>query len=343
MLKAGICGFGALGHVHANSLSKLDGVEVKAVCDINPAQLSATEVKFNIAAEQGAFDVKTATPYLDFAEMLAREKLDLVIVTTPTDLHAPYSIMALDAGCHVFCEKPMSLSVEDCDRVIAARDRNRRQLMIGQCIRFWPEYEYLQACIQDGRYGKLQSLMMERIASYHVAGSWFNDHKRSGGAILDLHVHDVDWALSTLGRPDKMTARGVIGQTGGIDDISAIWQYGPSTILTIRGSWMYSGFRMGYTAFFEDATVEYHPGTSIGFKVSQLWKGAIPGIEVPQESGYFREMRYFLECLRAEHSNTRCTPESTRQSIETALAERAMVAAGDLTQNGDRRASPQAT
>jgi predicted dehydrogenase len=324
MLKAGICGFGALGHVHANSLCKLDGVEVKAVCDINPDQLSATEVKFNIAAEQGVFDINSATRYLDYSEMLAREKLDLVVIATPSDLHADYSIMAMDAGCHVFCEKPMSLTVQDCDRVIAARDRNRRQLMIGQCIRFWPEYEYLQACVSDGRYGKLKSLMMERIASYHVAGSWFNDHKRSGGAILDLHVHDVDWTLMALGQPGKITARGLTGETGGIDDISSIWQYGDSTIVTIRGSWMYSGFRMSYTAFFQNATVEYHPGTNIGFRVSRLWKGAIQGIQVPQESGYPREMRYFLECVRGEHGNTRCTPENSRQSIETALRERDM-------------------
>ena len=324
MLKAGICGFGGLGHVHANSLWTLDGVEIKAVCDINPDQLSAKEVKINIATEQGAFDISTANTYLDFADMLAKEELDFVVIATPSDLHAEYSVMAMDAGCHVFCEKPMSLTLENCDRMIAARDRNGRQLMIGQCIRFWPEYEYLHECIKDGRYGKLRSLMMERIGSLHVEGSWFNDHKRCGGAIIDLHVHDVDWVRMALGKPDKITARGLIGGTGGIDDVSSIWEYGDSTMVTIRGSWMYTGFRMNYTAFFENATIEYHPGTSIGFKVSQLWKGEVEGIQVSQESAYLKEMRYFLECVRGEHENILCPADSSRESIAIALMERDM-------------------
>lgn len=330
MIRAGICGFGGLGHVHADSLWKIDGVEVKAVCDSNPAQLAAKEVKFNIDTGPAAFDISSSNTYTDFDEMIKNENLDMVVIALPTDLHADLSIRAMDAGCHVLCEKPMALTVEECDRMIEARDRNGRQLMVGQCIRFWPEYRYLHQAIKDRRYGRLLSLTMERSGAC-LPTSWFNDCNRSGGAIVDLHVHDVDWAQMALGRPDNLCARGIFGKSGGVDDLTAIWQYASGPLVTIRCSWIQaSGFVMAYKAFFENATLDFSSANDPVLRVFEPSADTFGVIECEDVSGYEEEMRYFVECVRGEHENVVCTAESSRDSIDLALAEAKAISEGRL-------------
>lgn len=328
MLNAGIVGFGGLGHVHANSLWQLEGVTVKAVCDINPQQLEKQEVTFNIEQAPNQFDISTCNTYLDCKQMLESEELDLVVVALPTYLHAEYSIMAMEHGASVFSEKPMALTTEQCDRMIEARDANQVQLMIGQCIRFWPEYEYLREILDDQTYGKLHSLYMQRGGSYPFtdSSSWYADHNKSGGALLDLHVHDLDFMHYALGSPTKTCALGVVGTTGGVDDHTGIFQFDSGAICTIRCSWMIAaGFAMSYIAILENATLYYDASQQPTLKLFRTGATEPETIEVETESAYVREMRYFLECVAGEHKNVRCPAESTRNSICLANEEQRLI------------------
>ncbi len=324
MIDVAICGFGALGHVHADSLAGFDDVCVKAVCDIDPDKLTMQQVAFNIDAGECKFDISGSTTYTDYATMLTHEKLDAVVLAVPTDLHAPFAIMAMEKGISAFSEKPMSITVENCHHMIAARDKNNVQLVVGQCLRFWGEYEYLKASIDDGRYGKLRSLHMERMGNAHSLSPWFLDHHRSGGALLDLHVHDVDWVNSALGKPQRIDAVGHIGITGGVDDLLSVWEYEDTTV-SIVGSWMYhGGFRMQYRANFDDATLEYSIHTNPTLSECRL--GAEPkAIEVDTASAYTKEMRYFLDCVSKGQQNDKIKAESTCESIALALEEQRIV------------------
>ncbi|MDD3927871.1 MAG: Gfo/Idh/MocA family oxidoreductase [bacterium] len=323
-LKAGICGFGSLGHIHMDSLNRSEAVDVTAVCDIDETQFLAKAVTLNIGYPTDILDFASIHIYSDYHKMLHREKLDLVVVALPTDLHADAVMQALDAGCHVLCEKPMALTIEDCDRMIATRDKNDRELMIGQCLRFWPEYEYLLSCIKDCRFGVLKTLFMERIGSYsNCTESWFNQGKRSGGAMVDLHVHDLDWAQMALGRPSGIYAKGHVGKTGAVDDITSIWDYKDDIYVTIHGSWMYTGrFNMKFTAIFEEASLEYNMREKHGLKI---WNSKIDDeeyIELHEANAYLRELQYFMGCARGEYRNLICSAESTRDSIELMTVEK---------------------
>jgi predicted dehydrogenase len=324
MFRAGICGLGTIGNLHAGHMLEAPGVDLVAVCDILFGDSAAARMQRE--ATRGPFAACTANPalgvcarYSDIEEMLAAERLDLLLIATPTDLHAQQSVTGLEAGCHVFCEKPMALTVEDCDAMIAARDRCGRQLMIGQCIRFWPDYCILEEVIEDRRYGSLQSLYMERMGPpAQPRDSWFNDHTRSGGAAVDLHVHDVDWVNHVLGRPDGVYRIGKIGDTGGIDDVTSVWEYRDGPAVTLRASWMYyPRFRMGYRALFENATVEFEYGAPIA--VHHVGSGIAEEIATAQYSAYLREFDYFLECASGQTENTRCNAESSRDAIELVL------------------------
>ncbi len=322
-LKVGICGYGGLGHVHGGNLARMEDVEVVAICDKRPEQLAAKQVAINIDAGNRSSEPTAFRAYTDFGRMLRREKLDALITALPTDLHARLAIQAMNRGIHVFSEKPMALNARQCDAMIAARDKNKVHLMVGQCLRFWPEYRVLKKAVDEQTYGKLVALTMTRIGGY--AGwdrdNWFGNHKRSGGAILDLHLHDVDWALHALGQPHAMTAGGTVGRTGGIDDVTALWEY-ENGLVTIKGSWKYQAFAMTFQAFFENASMDYgiHPDPALRVRKAGAAKDEI--LPVEGANAYHEELRYFLGCVRGEHANELCSADSTRDSVRLIELER---------------------
>lgn len=327
-LKVGICGYGGLGRVHVGSMMKMDDVEIVAVCDNNPKKFEPVEIKINIPHDGPVFDIKSCRTYLDFGKMLRKEKLDAVVTALPTHIHAKYAIMAMNEGVHVFSEKPMALNIRECDRMIAARDRNKVQLQIAQCLRFWPEFEILKQTAMEKHYGPLKSLTMTRIGGYcnWADPNWFNDGKLSGGAILDLHLHDVDWTQHALGLPKALVAAGSKGLTGEVDDVTAIWQY-DGFIVTIRGSWMYQTFSMSFQAFFEKAAMDFgiHPDTAL--RVQVAGEKEFHKVELPtKDNGYFRELRYFFDCIGGKSKNTICTAESTKESVGLIMLENKSIA-----------------
>ena len=330
MLRAGICGFGGLGHVHANTLWQLPGVRLVAVCDKRPGQLVPGTIPINVATGKGAFDIRTCHTYTAVGDLLRHEALDVLVTALPTDLHAEIAIQGLEAGCHVFSEKPMALTVRQCDQMLAASRRADRRLMIGQCLRFWPEYIALKDAIRDRTYGRLQALSLERIGGLCTwsADNWFNDVRRSGGAILDLHLHDVDWVLHALGRPAGITAGGRVGPTGGIDDVTAVWDYPDGLVVTLRGSWLYAGFTMNFRAMFDNAVLEFGFPPDPGLHVIRRRDARRTKLKLKAASAYVQEMKYFLDCARGRHTNERCPPESTRESIRLTRLEETAIARG---------------
>lgn len=320
-LRAAVCGYGALGHVHADNLAALSGVDVVAVCDIRPGQFQPADAAFNVnPAGERRFDVRQARTCTDWRELLRQERLDLLVIALPTDLHAEVAIAALEAGVHVFCEKPMALDAAQAGRMAATAARTGRRLMIGQCLRFWPEYEELLRMITAREHGALRVVRMSRTGAYSAwsAEGWMNDHRRSGGAILDLHLHDLDWALHALGRPRALLATGQTGRSGGIDEITAVLDYGGHQAV-LTGSWMHHAFRMGFEAVFDDATVSWASGQAMTVQRRDVPPATIA---VEQGSGYRRELDYLCGCIRAGTEPTRCLPRDTAVTVEMVEAER---------------------
>lgn len=323
-LRAAVCGYGALGHVHADGLAATPGILPVAVCDLRPEQFQPRDAAFNLKAGERRFDVRSVATYTDWRAMLREARLDLLVVALPTDLHAEVSIAALEAGVHVLCEKPMAIDAVQAERMAAAAERTGRRLMIGQCLRFWPQYEALKRLIDARTHGALRVLRLERVGSYAQwsAEGWMNDHRRSGGAILDLHLHDVDWVGHVLGRPRAVFAAGQTGRSGGIDDVTAVFDYG-SCQATVVGSWMYGGFRMSFEAVFEQATVAWSGGA---MTVRRPGVAEAEEIRVEQGSAYQRELAYLCDCIRAGGEPVRCLPRDTVETVRMVELERRSIA-----------------
>jgi len=333
MAKFAVFGLGFMGRTHLATLAGRQDVQVAAVCDTDPDRLSGPlgAGGGNLDTGGKAWDDLGVRRCSAPEEILADGDIDAVVVAVPSYLHADMTMAALKSRKHVFCEKPMALSVEDCDRMIAAAREAERVLMIGHCIRFWSEYAAAADLVRSGQYGRLRSLVMSRRSGMPTFGArgWFSDHAKSGGALLDLHVHDVDYALFLLGKPQGVRAKGHVGESGGIDHVLAWYDYGrEGPIVEAEGSWIggrSAPFVMSFRMYLERATVDY---SSDRERPLRLYADDPVGLEVAPVNAYQAEMDHFIRCVNLRMDSDIVPPESSRQAVALALAEAKSIRTG---------------
>jgi predicted dehydrogenase len=319
MLKVGLVGMGGMGWFHARRYLQLPNVQIAAIADIIPERLEAKEaVQINIAAGEESFDFSQVARYGEGMDLIKQADVDVVDICLPTYLHAPYSIAALKAGRHVICEKPMALNPTDADGMIAAAEESDRRLMIAQVLRFWPEYRFLAGAIRDETYGALRSLNMWRMGGRPgwSPDNWFLNPQLSGGMILDLHIHDVDFVNATFGKPNEMYATGRISEGAkSYDVVHACFTYqdGPQVHMHAGWSAVQIPFQAGFEAWFDRALVTYDKGQLQAFTGTDRVEAITP--ETGTGDGYHEEIAYFLKCVETGTHPDLCDPASTRDSL----------------------------
>jgi predicted dehydrogenase len=210
MIDVGIVGLGFMGMIHYLTYQKLSGVRVAAICEVNEKRLTGdwTDIKGNFGPAGQQMDLSGVATYTKLEDMLAGTKLDMVDVTLPPALHADATITALKAGKHVFCEKPMALQLDQCERMSAAARTADRRLFVGHVLPFFPEYSWTLDAVRSGRYGALRGGSFRRVISdpAWLANFWNAD--QVGGPLFDLHVHDAHFIRLLFGMPDEVVSRG---------------------------------------------------------------------------------------------------------------------------------------
>jgi myo-inositol 2-dehydrogenase/D-chiro-inositol 1-dehydrogenase len=185
-LKVGIIGTGRIGKVHTMSIiNRLPQVGIKGVTDIDPDQ-----------ASEWAKQTGINTVYGDYKELLADPEIDAVLVCSSTDTHAEISIAAANAGKHIFCEKPVDLSIEKVEAVIDAARMAGVKLQIGFNRRFDHNFRKVKELIDNGTIGDLQIL---KITSRDPSPPPIEYVRISGGIFLDMTIHDFDMARFLTG------------------------------------------------------------------------------------------------------------------------------------------------
>ena len=334
MVRIGLVGVGFMGQQHFVIYEGMEKAELVAVCDKAPARVAeeAASVGGNIG-EATELDLSKQNRYTSLEEMLAEEQLDCVDVCTPTFLHAEVTIAALEAGCNVICEKPMALTVEDCDRMIAAAKANSRLLFIAQCIRFWPEYEVLANMVSSGELGQVISARFVRQSPTPTWASdnWLMDAKLSGGAMLDLHIHDVDFILSLFGKPKAVVTRAgnLVTEGHPVDQIFTAYLYDDFACAAECGWVMPDSFpfEMGYQVLGAKGMLEFSLAKA-PMLTFYPFDGEPYAPELAPGTGYERELPYFVECIESNTPPARVTPESARDSVRLVMAEVESAATG---------------
>ncbi|MCG3126822.1 MAG: Myo-inositol 2-dehydrogenase [Phycisphaerae bacterium] len=331
----GICGLGFMGRTYFGHLQQHAEAHVTAVFDEREENRRGEwlEATGNIARAGGQrVAMEGVRAYAALEHLLNDPSVDVVAVTLPTPLHGATVCAALQAGKHVICEKPMALKLRDCDRMIAAAQRCRRTLMIAQCIRFWPQYEAIQSLVDGGEIGAIRFASLRRVGPppTYSTGNWLMDHLQSGGALFDLHIHDVDFAHHLLGVPQSVSAVGCRGPSGGIDHVVATHRYDDGRYALLEGGWVFTPpwqFDMAITVVGERGTLAW--SMRGGPEVLAFESASEPRrIAVDGATGWTRELDYLIDCLHGGAPVARCLPESSRVSIGLALLEQRSVETG---------------
>jgi len=172
--------------------------------------------------------------YADYADLLADDSVDALWLVTPSALHAGQIVQALEAGKHVFCEKPLSLDVVECERVVSvARRHADRQVTIGFMRRFDPSYQDAYTKVQAGAIGRPFLVRSQTCDLNDPEGFFVRFAPTSGGIFLDCTVHDIDVARWLLGKPraTRVYAAGAIAlheglrESGDVDNGVAICEF----------------------------------------------------------------------------------------------------------------------
>ncbi|WP_219833977.1 Gfo/Idh/MocA family protein [Paenibacillus sp. R14(2021)] len=327
MLKIALIGLGFMGRTHLDNYLRLEkeGVplQVTAICDIDPVKLEGPATSGNIdTASDEAVDFSRFRKYATVEEMLREEELDAVDIALPTYLHKDVSIRCLEAGLHVLCEKPMAPTAADCEEMIRAAEAAGKQLMIGQCLRFWPAYVYLKEAVEKGTFGKVTSASFFRGSGTPTWGPWLLEGDKGGGALLDMHEHDTDIVNWLFGMPDTVSCQALNVIPGsGYDIVSTNYRYGDGKVVNAQVDWTLQGdfgFEMNYRVNFEAGNVSFRGG---GVQVNP---GGAPGFnpELPADQGYYYELKYFAETLIAKQPLAAIPTRSTQDSIRIIEAER---------------------
>ena len=317
-----------MGGMHAQVYARLERAKVVGVVDANQnvAAANARRLKLNVPL------------YQDMRLALAELPVDVVDVCLPTHLHAAFVRQALKARKHVFCEKPFAPSATEARALAAAAQRAGVKMQIGHCLRFWPEYQALVIFVRRRSAGRLLSLSMQRRCGRPTGsvGDWLNHAHLSGGAVLDLHVHDTDFVHHLLGCPDAVTAVGTKDRSGW-SHIFTTYHFA-GVAVTAEGGWNYPpswGFQMAFQAVFEHGTMEFDSRSDptlvvtakggvrkpLAFAQPKIREATASSGNISALGGYFNELAYFVDCLERDRKPQIATPRQAAESVRTVMAE----------------------
>lgn len=321
MINVAILGSGFMGQTHAGGFQQLEDVNIVGVS-------SRGREKAEALADQVGGEAFT-----DDMALLNDPRVDAVSITVPTHLHRDYTVAALEAGKHVLVEKPMALTVAECDEMIEAAEKGGKVLMVAHVLRFWPEYMKLHEIVDSGELGRPLTATAVRLSSFPRWGEWFSNPELTGGAVHDLQIHDVDILNWLFGEPQMVHSLGR-KQEGGWYHTLTLLDYGDVAGNVESSFIMPDGypFTMGLRVLCEGGSIEFNfraGGTGIesgeesgaNLMVYEPDKEPRP-VDVPEGDGYANQAAYFAECIREGKMPERATAEQSRLAVEAVRASR---------------------
>ncbi|HAB17062.1 MAG TPA: Gfo/Idh/MocA family oxidoreductase [Verrucomicrobiota bacterium] len=330
MLNIGIIGTGFMAAQHLKAYRQVANAKIAALCNPSGRHLDGdfSQVGGNVGdAQPLRLDMTQVKAYRDSAALFDDAEIQAVDICTPTKTHVELALGALAAGKHVVIEKPLARNGADARRIADAAEVATQRgvfLMPAMCIRFWPEYAWVKERIVSGEFGRVLDARFRRVASSPAWGhSHFLQGAESGGALFDLHVHDVDFIQYCFGQPRSVFASGYRKVSGAIDHVMALFQYPNGPTVSAEGSWaMAEGFpfNMSFTVNFEGATADYDLARGAeAFRLTT--KGSTQTIKLEAPDGYVGELRYFVESVLAGRPPSRVTARDASSVIELCEAE----------------------
>lgn len=191
-LKVAIVGCGRISHKHIEALiNNNKEAVIVSVCDIIEDKAIERKKQYEDVIKESKVKV-----YTDYIKMLENEDIDVVAISTESGYHAKHAIDCLNKDKHVLIEKPMALSVEDADNIIALAKEKNKKVGISHQNRFNPPIQKLRRAIEEGRFGKIINgtarILWTRDNNYYKQAPWRGTKALDGGTLMNQCIHNID-------------------------------------------------------------------------------------------------------------------------------------------------------
>lgn len=299
-LTIAVLGAGNMGNRLARSFSKISGVRVKSVYS---RRLAAAE---KLATAVGA------RPYDRMEPIFSDPGVEAVVLCLPTHSRTEILKAAVETGKHIFCEKPLALNPDMADAVESLLTGYSRCVMVGQVLRFFWEYRQLHDRVIAGDAGRIGTVRLSRCVGYPGSESWFADPALSGGIILDLLVHDIDFLLWTFGEVAQVYARSLTDNRGVPLDYALLnLRLRSGALAHIEGSWAHpvGSFRQTVEIAGSEGLMSFDSGSGQGLEwlsTADQSTGLESRISLPDTGAgtdpYTAEAASFIESIRQNTS-----------------------------------------
>lgn len=315
----GVIGLGFMGRTHlaAYESARRAGFDcrVVALADQDVGRLEQD------ADPQARPEVRT---YQDPAALLADESVNLVSICTPTFTHVDLAISALRAGKHVLVEKPTAIRPADIERLIDVADEAETICMPAHCMRFWPGWAGLKGIIDGQVLGSPRSATFHRLSSPpDWSPDFYSNVERSGGALVDLHIHDADFVRWCFGDPVEVITAGTLNHLTTIYRLAD----GPRHVIA-EGGWGHAPgfpFCMRYVLCCAQGTMDYDNTRDVPLRTTV--DGACVSIDLPSLTGYDIEIRHLISVIQSA-GRPRVTLEDALATARLLDAERKSLESG---------------
>jgi predicted dehydrogenase len=270
-----------------------------------------------------------AKVYPDFESMLP--DIDIVDICVPTHLHYEMVLKAAAAGKHVICEKPLAYTVEEGWEMVNACKIAGVKLYVAHVVRFFPEYANAKSVVEQGKIGTpaVIRLSRESFQPHKAEDNWYLDFSKSGGLLMDLMIHDFDYARWIAGDVEKVFAKTITSTHHGakVDHGLAILTHKNGIISHIEGSWAYPKpvFKTSFEIAGADGLITYDSvqTTPISIQLHKTGEEGDAAVAVPTspaaESPYTTEIKAFLKAIQTG-APVRVTAEDGLAALQIARA-----------------------
>jgi predicted dehydrogenase len=301
----GVVGLGMMGaqHIESYRVAHVTGApnRLVAVCDADALRRTGLRhVEGNLAVSEDAteqlFDPGLVQGYETPEELFADGSVELVSLCTYTESHVPLATAALEAGKHVLVEKPVALTAAEVQRLVDVAAAHPKQLcMPAMCMRFWPAWQWLAGVVRDGSMGAvLRARFRRNSAMPHWGSTFYEDSTRSGGALVDLHVHDADFVRWCFGSPIAVETVGTLQQLR----TQYVYENGPAEVFA-EGGWDKDpnvSFVMSYRVEFEAGTADFMFGREPELRLERPGQSVEP-VALTDGTGYDAEISHLVRAV----------------------------------------------
>ena len=316
-IKYGVIGAGFFGEKHIEALSTLPNVELTGICRRSIEPLKQMAKEYNIP-----------NIYTDYRELLANKDIEAVSITTHVNNHLAPAIDALNAGKHLFLEKPMAVNVSECDEIIKTARATDKFFMVGHICRFDPRYALAKKTIDQGKIGKIVSIYARRNIPAQVSEPVLEKISPISGDM----VHDVDLMLWFTQEKIKSvySAAHSVRNLPNPDIGWATFRFESGAIGVCESIW----FLPEKTPYDLDAKMEIigekgaiyinGPGETMAINTDQGWKHPEtvywPKIHGQITGALKEELSYFVNCIASNKKPAIITPEESRDAVRVVEA-----------------------